>query len=170
MCTAFFSTDQITAIATSFAALIALAAVFVVVWQTRFTTRVQTLLQCDARWFSEEMRATRRKAAGSLLREEPSPDVDRVLDFFETIAGLFVKPHGFFRTSALPNSWARHSYYWDAVCYWTKSRDYIDTVRARPSEKAAWEDLDALMRRWVAEEGGPTSTDIDLFLHDEAGQ
>lgn len=73
-------------------------------------------------------------AAASLLKGESSVHVDRVLDFYEPIAGLFVKPHGLLRSHVLPDRWTRHTFYWSAVCYWSKNRDYIDTVRQRPTD------------------------------------
>jgi len=158
--------DHIMAIAACVTAVIALVAAAISIWQALFTTRVQALLQCDSSWTFDSMRATRRKAAASLLKGQPTADVDRILDFFETIAGLFVKRHGLFRV--LPDRWARHTFYWYAVCYWSKSRDYIDIIRQRPTEQTAWEDLCALMPRWIAIEGGPpTPKDIDDFLADE---
>jgi hypothetical protein len=160
--------NTVAAIAACAAALIALATAIIAIWQVHFTTRVQALLQCDSSWTSEAMRATRRKAAASLLKGESSVYVDRVLDFYETIAGLFVKPHGLFCSRVLPDRWARHTFYWSAVCYWSKSRDYIDTVRLRPTEHDAWEDLCDLMPRWINAEGdAPTQKDIDDFLADE---
>jgi hypothetical protein len=161
-------TNTVVAIAACVTALIALITAAISIWQAHFTTRVQALLQCDSSWTSDTMVATRRKASASLLKGQPSADVDRVLDFFETIAGLFVKRHGLFRSRVLPDRWARHTFYWHAVCYWSKSRDYIDTVRQRPTETAAWEDLCDLMPRWIAaEDGSPTQKDIDDFLTDE---
>lgn len=161
-------TNTVAAVAACVAALVALITAVISIWQAHFTTRVQALLQCDSSWTSDSMSATRCKAAVSLLKGQPSADVDRILDFFETIAGLFVKRHGLFRSRVLPDRWARHTFYWHAVCYWSKSRDYIDTVRQRPTEQAAWEDLCDLMPRWIAAEGGaPTPKDIDDFLADE---
>ena len=166
MFAASIDANTVTAIAACVAALVALVAAIIAIWQVRFTTRVQALLQCDGTWTSETMLVTRRKAAASLLKGKPNPDVDRVLDFFETIAGLFVKRRWFF--SVIPDDWARHTFYWHAVCYWSKSRDYIDIVRQRPTEHAAWEDLCSLIPRWIEAEGGPpTPKDIDDFLADE---
>jgi hypothetical protein len=161
--------NAIAATAACAAALIALATAVISIWQVRFTTRVAALLQLDSAWGSETMLATRRKAAASLLKGEPSADVDRVLDFFETIAGLFVKPKSLFRLRVIPDRWARHTFYWTAVCYWSKSRHYIETVRQSPTEKDAWEDLCSLMPCWMAAEGGPpTAEDIDDFLRAES--
>ena len=160
--------NTIAALAACAAALIALATAAISIWQAHFTTRVQALLQLDSSWTSDTMLATRRKAAASLLKGEPSAEVDRVLDFFETIAGLFVKPHWLFRLRVIPDRWARHTFYWMAVCYWSKSRTYIESVRQHPTEHDAWEDLCDLMPRWIAAEGGsPTPKDIDDFLADE---
>jgi hypothetical protein len=155
--------NTIAALAACVAALIAVIAAIISIWQTRFTTRVQVLLQRDSSWMSDALRSTRRKAAAALLQDEPTTDVDRVLDFFETVAGIFVKHH------VLPDQWARHTFYWSAVCYWSKSRDYIETVRQRQTEHRAWEDLCSLMPHWIATEGGspPTPKDIDDFLADE---
>jgi hypothetical protein len=159
---------MITAVAACVAALIAVVAALISIWQAHYTTRVQVLLQCDSSWMSDAMRATRRKAATSLHKGEPTADVDRILDFFETIAGLFVKRHGLFCSRVLPDKWARHTFYWVAVCYWSKSRDYIEAVRQRETERDAWKDFSDLMPRWVAAEGGPpTQKDIDDFLDDE---
>ena len=163
-----FDANTIAAVAACAAVIVALIAAVISVWQAHFTTRVQALLQCDSSWMSDTMRASRRKAAASLLKGKPSADVDRVLDFFETIAGLFVKRHGLFRSRVIPDRWARHTFYWYAVCYWSKSRDYIDTVRLRATEQEAWADLCELMPCWIAAEGGaPTPKDIDSFLEDE---
>jgi hypothetical protein len=155
--------------ATVVAALAAVGAALAAIWQARFTTRVQVLLQFTNSWSSDAMLKTRISAAAALLNDKPSVDVDNVLDFFETIAGLFVKPRGLFRLRVIPDEWARHTFYWCAACYWSKSRDYISTVRQRPTERDAWKDLCDLMPRWVKAEGGepPTSQDIDDFLRDE---
>jgi hypothetical protein len=150
------------------AAFGAIAAAFIAIWQARFTVRVQTILQLDKSWASDSMRAARRKAAGSLLFGKPDANVDRVLDYFETIAGIYAKPHRLFRPSVPPDNWARHKFYWYAVCYWSKSREYIDAVRQRPTEGAAWENLCDLMPRWISAEGGPpTQKDIDDFIANE---
>jgi hypothetical protein len=164
------SYDAITAIATCVAAVIALVAALIAIWQARYTTRVQVLLQLDSYWASDAMRATRRKAATALLKGKPTADVDRVLDYFETIAGIFVKRHGLFGVlpGILPDKWAQHTFYWYAVCYWSKSRDYIEDVRQRSTEKAAWEDFCEIMPRWINADGvSPTQKDIDDFLADE---
>lgn len=164
----YLDANTITAIAACAAALIALVTAVIAIWQSHFTTRVQALLLCDSSWKSDAMRETRRKAASSLLNGKPSVDVDRVLDFFETIAGLFVKRHGLFQSRVLPDRWARHTFYWCAVCYWSKSQDYIDSLRQRPTEHDAWKDLCDLMPSWINAEGGsPTPKDIDDFLIDE---
>ena len=147
------------------AIVIALLTAGILLWQTRFATRVQALLQCDSEWRSDKMCSIRRKAASALLSGESTADVDRLLDFFETIAGLFVKRHGLFRV--LPDRWARHTFYWPAVCYWSKSRDYIDDVRSMPTQQAAWKDLCELMHRWTACEGAPSAEDVQTFLTDE---
>lgn len=165
---AICSLDLTLAIAAWVAALGAVAAALVTIWQARFSVRVQALLQLDSSWMSDSMRASRRKAAGALLSEKPDANVDRVLDYFETIAEIFVKPHWLFWTSILPDKWARHTFYWYAVCYWSKSREYIAAVRERPTEEAAWEDLCDLMPRWISAEGGPpTQKDVDDFIADE---
>lgn len=167
---AAISFDAITAIATCVAALIALVTAVIAIWQVRYTTRVQVLLQCDSSWTSDAMRTTRRKAATALLKGKPTVDVDRVLDFFETIAGIFVKRHGPFGIfpSILPDKWAQHTFYWHAVCYWSKSCDYIESVRQRSTENAAWEDLCEIIPQWISAEGvSPTPKDIDDFLADE---
>ena len=159
--------NTVAAYAACVIAVMALFAAAVAIWQAHFTTRVQALLQLDSSWMSDAMRDARRKAASSLLKGETSVDVERVLDFFETIAGLFLKPHGilFFRSRVLYDHWTRHTFYWYAVCYWRKSLDHINAVRQRPRERGAWENLCDLMPRWEAAEGGaPTAGDIDEFL------
>ena len=94
------SNDDITVIATVFPRSSLLITAIVAIWRTRFTTRVQVLLQCDNSWASR--RDARRKAATALLAGSPTADVDRVLRFFETLAGIFVKPRGVFRDRILP--------------------------------------------------------------------
>jgi|ERR1700719_3193758 len=152
-------------------ALAAIAAVAASIWQAYFTTRVSALLQLEAKWTSTEMRNTRKHAARSLLNGEnpPSRHVDRVLDFFETIAGIFVKPNPPFDLPIIPYDWARHTFYWDAVCYWTKCQSYIASVRENEAPHDAWEDFLKLMPTWIALEGGPPENDyIDGFLEDES--
>jgi hypothetical protein len=162
------TTNLITLIATCVTAGIALVAAIISIWQAHFTTRVQALLQVDAVWTSDLMRANRRKAAASLLADSPTAELDRILDYFETIAGIFVTPHGLFRSRVIPDSWARHTFYWSAACYWTASREYIKEVRQKPSEQDAWKDLDELIPRWIKAEGSaPTEKDIGGFLDDE---
>ena len=160
--------SMIASIAAVISALAAVVAALIAIWQARLAARVQVLLQYDAYWTSESLRSARRKAATSLLRKEPSADVDRILDYFETIAGIYVKPHGLFRIRVLPDRWAHHTFYWYAVCYWSKSRDYIESVQSRKSEERAWKDLCSLMPSWIKADGGPpTEKDIDDFLEDE---
>ncbi len=161
--------NTVIAIAACVTAVIALVAAVVSIWQAHFTTRVQALLHFDSSWSSDSMRATRRKAASGLLKGEPNADVDRVLDFLETLAGIFVKRRGVFCSRVIPDDWARRTFYWVAVCYWSKSRDYIETVRRKATERQAWKDLCELMPRWTAAEGNepPTAQDIDGFLDDE---
>jgi hypothetical protein len=161
------SFEKLTAYASLLAAGVALVTAGILVWQTMFTTRIQTLLQCDAAWSSSDMRATRRRAAAALLNGKPDADVDRVLDFFETITGIYSKPNAL-GISALPDSWAEQTFYWDAVCYWTKSRSYVNSVRAKPSEHDVWDDLAERMPRWIAEEGAPRPADVDEYLRGEA--
>src|SRR5712692_4358377 len=132
----------ITAIFTAVAALAAFASVRAVKWQTRATLKVQSLLQLDDRWWSDGMRKTRKTAAKALLEKKYDPSVGRVLDFFETLAGLFVKG------KVLSNEWAHHTFYWYAVGYWSKSRDPVKSLNLAPSEKRGWEDLDEMMPKW----------------------
>ena len=151
------------------AILIALLALWVSIWQPRYITRVQVLLQLDSTWTSEAMCRTRRKAATALVNAKPTADVDRVLDFFETIAGLFVQRHWWWPLSSrvLPDSWASHTFFWHAACYWSSSRDYIEEVRQRSTERESWEDLCELIPRWIKKHGAPTPKDIEAFLEDE---
>ena len=156
----------ITAIFTAVAAVAALASVMAVKRQTRATLQVQSLLQLDDRWWSGGMRETRKAAAKALLEKKYDSSVGRVLDFFETLAGLFVKG------KVLSNEWAHHTFYWYAVCYWSKSRDPVKSLNLTPSEKRAWEDLDEMMPKWIdydVKQGGarPTDDDIDNFLQEE---
>ena len=111
------------------------------------------------------MLKTRRRAADSLLNGEDSSDIDTVLNFFATIAGIFVK--GWW--PVIPNKWAHHTFYWDAVCYWSKSRTIINTTQQSKTERNAWKDLDDLMPRWIKFDGGdpPTQEDIDGYLKGE---
>ena len=161
--------NTIAAIAACAAALIALAAAVISICQAHFATRVQALLQLESAWTSATMVATRQKAAASLTKGEPSAEVDRTLDFLETVAGLFVKPHPLWRLRVIPDRWARHTFYWAAACYWSKSCDYIKTVRERTTEQEAWEDLCILIPRWIEAEGGPPKLeDIEGFLTDES--
>jgi hypothetical protein len=158
--------NAVAALAACAAAVIALVTAGVLIWQTYFGARVQAFLQLVGSWESESMLTVRRRAAKSLLAKVRNPDVDRVLDFFETIAGLFCKPRGVMRFRVIPDDWARHTFYWYAACYWGKSRDYIDAVRQRPTGQAAWEDFCDLIPRWIAKEGAPTPQDIEDFLAD----
>jgi hypothetical protein len=90
-----------------------------------------------------------------------------VLDFFETIAGIFVKG----RWPVIRDQWAHHTFYWYAVCYWSKSRPLINKTQQNKTERNAWIDLDELMPRWIQLDGGeaPTQEDIDDFLESESG-
>jgi hypothetical protein len=160
----------ISAIAACIAPVAAIGAVTVSIWQAYFTTRVNALLQWEAKWTSEPMRSTRKQAAASLLagEEPPNRHVDRVLDFFETLAGIFLKPNPPFDVPIISDDWARHTFYWDAVCYWTKCQSYIATVHKLETSSNAWEDFLKLMPRWIARSGGPPSNDdIDGYLEDE---
>jgi hypothetical protein len=150
------------AVVTAAAAVIALG---VSAWQAHFTTGVQALLQLEARWSSGQMLKTRRSAAASLLNGKPNSDVDTVLDFFESIAGVFVKG----RWPIIRDQWVWHTFYWYAVCYWSKSRDLINATQQSKTEHNAWVDLGALMPRWIKLDGGeaPTQENIDSFLRSE---
>ena len=70
----------------------------------------------------------RCNAATGLLENEYNADVDSVLDFFEGLAGIFLKPHGWgpFRTSVLPDKWARHTFYSSSI------------VVSMPSDRPDW--------------------------------
>ena len=143
-------------------ALIALFAALVSIWQTRYTTRVQALLQLDGTWSGASMCGARKRAAASLLNGDPTADVDRVLDFFETMAGIFLKHR------VIPEEWARHTFYWGAVCYWLKAKSYMNEVRANPAESEAWKDFCELMLKWAQKESLPEEGLVRAFMEDEA--
>jgi hypothetical protein len=161
---------NLTVIALWITAVGASAAAVVAMWQAYFTMKVNALLHFEARWTSKEMRRTRRLAAISLLQgdDPPSRHVDRILDFFEALAGIFLKPTLPFDIPIISDEWARHTFYWDAVCYWTKCQAYIEQVQKEEPPNDAWEDFHKLMPQRIRNEGGPpTNESVDGFLEDE---
>ena len=155
----------ISTIATSVAALAALATAVIAIWQTRVTTSVQTLLTLESRWTADAMIKWRSKAAHSLLAGNPGVEVDRILDFFETLFGIFV------RKKIVPADWINHTFFWDAACYWIKCKDHVKMVQSAPSEADAWKDYGAAMAKWIgAEKHPPTDEDARKFMVDEVNQ
>ncbi len=157
--------------------IIAILALFVSVlsaWQAYRTTSIQALLQLDNIWHSDYMRASRKRAAISLTKDDPDADADRVLDYFETIAGIFVNQPKIFSWlpfklwPVIPDKWARHTFYWICACYWMASEDYIKTVRGSSIiQKTTWEDFSNLINKWITIEGKPAAEEVKEFLSDE---
>lgn len=131
-------------------------------------TIVETMLRLDEAW--QSLSSTRRYAAKQLLDKTPAAELERVLDFFDTI-GLLV------RREVLDEEFAWHTFYWPAGNYWSASHDYVRMVQ-REEGGATWQDLHHLIPRLQAIEARksscpqaeifPSKEQTETFLNDEA--
>jgi len=144
------------------AAIGALVGAGAIVWQTRLTTRVQIFLQLVSRWDSTDMQQTRSYAAGCILNKQDfSPHVDDVLDFFETVAMFSKRKH-------LDDEIVWDTFYWPMACYWCKTESYIR--EAQKDEGAeTWKGYSDVIPVLIDREGGelPGAEAVDQFLNGE---
>jgi hypothetical protein len=147
---------------TMIAALAAVVAAGVAVWQTFRTTRIQALLQLLSEWQSPAMLRTRGRAAVALkVNQLPNDDVDDVLDFFETLA-VFCKQR------VLNEELTWHTFYWPMANYWRKTEGYISEAR-RDEGDETWKDYSDLVQALIRREGkSPTTNHVEDFLSGEA--
>ncbi len=169
--------DKLTAISTMLTAIAAAAAAFIAFFQTRaaskiakstadqamalakFNAELQSVQHFDTQWQSDRMIKVRRGAAAALLREEPSVDVDEVLDFFEEIARLV-------KRGILPIETAWDAYYWPIANYWAKSAAYAQ--EARDDEGASWTNLPEVLTRLQQVESKESDRPINAVSPREA--
>jgi hypothetical protein len=165
------------ALASMVAALAAVAGVVVVSRQVqegaqraRLSTALDSLWRLQAEWNSSDMEDARSGAAAALLSDEPSTDIDAVLDFFDWLALLLER-------GALDEEMVWHEFYWPMANYWFASQDYVQQIQR--DDPTAWQDLGTVMTRLVAVEARrkrrtaaeavPSEGQMRDFLSDEAG-
>ncbi len=172
------------------AALAAVATAGIIVWQTRYTLKIQTLNQMLTQWQSPPMLPRMRNRAARLLwqavQEQTLPyaarpaaavaivtqtkidllvagdtsSVDEVLDFFDTIA-FFVKK------GVLDFEMAYQAFYWPMACYWLLAESYIHQAQEDEGDEL-WSEYSALMPRFIERGREPISVaQAKEFLLDE---
>jgi len=176
----------VAACAATIAALVAVITAWIIVWQTRYTLRIQTLNQLLASWQSPPMfPRMRQRAAQELLislmnanihhaatavatahgtpidpKLRDTPHVDEVLDFFETVA-LFVK------RDVLDFELAYHTFFWPMGCYWFLTQVYIRAAQESEGNEL-WKEYSALMPRFIEWKGERITIEhAQAFLDDE---
>jgi hypothetical protein len=167
---------MVAAMAASVSALAALALAFASfreLRQDRRTAQVNLALQSLWRladeWGSDDMLDARSEAAASLLADQPSRDVDDVLNFFDEVAVLLDR-------GMLDEELVWYEFYWPMANYWFASQDHVR--QAQKTNPAAWLQLSRLVPRLVevekrrhsgtADEAVPTKTQMREFLQAEA--
>lgn len=162
----------------------------IIVWQTRYTLRIQTLTQMLTQWQSPPMLPRMRHRAARLLwqlaQEQTvafasrpaaavaiakqttleleiagdTSSVDEVLDFFDTIAFFIDK-------GVLDFEMAYQTFYWPMACYWLLTEHYIREAQQDEGDEL-WSKYSALMARFIARVREPASvTQAKEFLLDE---
>jgi hypothetical protein len=148
-----------------------LATAAIVFWQLRLirlTLGVESILRLDEAW--QSLSSTRRCAAKQLLEGNAGADVDKILDFLNTVALLT-------RRKAIDEEFAWHTFYWAAANYWSASQDYVRLVQ-REEGGATWQDLQRLIPKMQQIEArkssrsaarlSPSQEQTRAFLTDEA--
>jgi hypothetical protein len=163
-----WSVMDISTVVMAAAAVATAAIVFRQLRLIRLTLGVGSMLRLDEAW--ESLSSTRRYAAKQLLDRAPGSDVDKILDFFDTIALLT-------RRKVLDEELAWPTFYWPAANYWSASQDYVRTVQ-RAEGGATWQDLQRLIPRLQATEArkstrpqaeiSPSEEQTKTFLNEEA--
>jgi hypothetical protein len=107
--------------------------------RNRFSTGLNAIMWLDDIWKSTRMKQE-RKIAAQALRDNPSDDIDEILDFFEVV-GLLV------RRKAIDEVLAWHFYFYWLHGYRTLATAYIDAKRKQ--ESTVWVDLLYLHERFI---------------------
>lgn len=172
------------------AALAAVATAGIIVWQTRYTLRIQTLNQMLTQWQSPPMLPRMRNRAARLLWQlvyeqtvafasrpaaaiaisvqttlkleiaGDTSSVDEVLDFFDTIAFFVYK-------GVLDFEMAYQTFYWPMACYWLLTEHYIREAQQDEGEEL-WSKYSTLMPRFIERGREPvTVAQAKEFLLDE---
>ena len=130
---------DIAALASAFAATAAWFNVYVQNRNTRRNRSIDLLLKKEAEFDSERMQKTRSKAAKALLEgENSSIEIDRVLDFMESVAGLVMQDD-----LAGDHAWSTF-YHWFSHYYYA-TYEYVKS--ARSEDISIWCDLIDLHER-----------------------
>jgi hypothetical protein len=149
------------------AAVGAVAAAGAAAWQAyllRFSIQVQSLLALEERFNGPEYQRHRHLAARQLLANQPGPDVEDVIGFFDTL-GLLV------RRRALDAEMVWHIFFYWLHGYWHATRAYIEQERA--DNEMVWADVPMLYRHLLSIEsrrGVQHQVDVAEFLEGEAEQ
>jgi hypothetical protein len=139
--------------------------------QARVRTGLDTLWHLTGTWESPGMAGARAAAAGALLSNRPSGDVDVVLDFFDEVALLIER-------QILDPELVWYELYWPMANYWFASQDYVRNIKGE--EANAWGPLERVMPRLVQIEAqrrqratdaaAPSKAQMRDFLSAEVGQ
>jgi hypothetical protein len=158
------------------AAITALVAV-VVAWRQlrlfQFAHGVDLLFDLERRFFeTPKMQIARRVAAESLKQKASSPEVEPVLDFFETL-GILVRRHAIDAELA----WSSFSHW--VLRYSEVARGSIEARRRVEADATYYEEFDWLVRRFakIDKRRRPLTSSplfskeqLDDFLDDETSE
>ena len=150
--------DLLKALAPWVAIVLSVIILYVQLKRARFSQSVDLILKLEQRFNKDEdMIEARRKAAEALRVNpvSPSPDIEDVLDFFETLALLV-------RRKALDKEMVWHTFYYWMHRYWLLSKAYIR--EKQESKPTFWEDYVRLEEQVIAIERKKSKSNADIDL------
>jgi hypothetical protein len=98
-------------------------------------------MKLEAEFGAPDMRTARSLAAKALRSDANAPEIEPVLDFFETIGALL-------RRRALDEEFAWSSFSYWALRYAALARDRIQARRGAEADQTYYEEFDLLIRRF----------------------
>jgi len=154
--------NAVTAVATALAAFAAVIALLYDNQRSRFALGVETLLKLDDKFDGATIKAARRKAAQSLLKNS-NEGLDDILDFFEMV-GLLT------RRGAIDAVLVCDLFFDWIHCYWTLAKEYVDAIRVKENP-TIWLEAEWLHTRLVEiEKRKSKCSTSDLALSEEDGR
>lgn len=157
---------------TGVATVVLAAGTLLFMWRQEMSSKrvagFQMLVQLDAQYESERMRATRSSAAPLLIggaRGMP-PGAEDILDFFEMLAFYTREDHLDFKLVS-------NGFSLQIRCYWFALKDLVNVMRQQYGDKTLYEHLEWLNSELEKENGDSTAPldkpRVDRFLRSETG-
>jgi transposase len=163
---------ELTTLLLSIGSLVAATVALFIAWfqlkHHRIALGVQILVKYEERFDDSRMRAKRAAAAKALLARTDSPELEAVLDFFETI-GLLVR-----KRCIQPDIAASSFAFW-ALRYWQLAQNRVMARREAEHDSTIWEYAEKLVERFnriESHSGAPTTfseEQLANFLQGELG-